>query len=95
LNLSFLLYLACPLSMGVMMWMMMRGNQDKPTQNSPAAPPATDVAGLRSQLDSLEAQQRAIRVQMQRLVDEDAIEGKPEAPALPGGLEGATTKQAG
>ena len=48
--------LACPLGMGAMMWMMMRGNKE------PAAPQDADkraeVAALRAQIDQLEAQTR-------------------------------------
>lgn len=71
MNLSFLLYLACPIGMGVMMWMMMRDNKGQPAQSGPATPPA-DLPALRQQLDSLEIQQQAIRAQMQRISDEDS-----------------------
>lgn len=48
--------LACPLGMGAMMWMMMRGKKE------PAAPQdgakQAEVAALRAQIDQLEAQAR-------------------------------------
>lgn len=64
--------LACPVGMGVMMWMMMRGghgtNQpDTPPPHAmaPSMPPAgssrpvaEEIAGLRAELDQLRAIQR-------------------------------------
>lgn len=47
--------LACPVGMGVMMWMMMRGNQQ---QSSPADQPEdqAELALLRSEVDQLRDQ---------------------------------------
>ncbi len=95
MNLSFLLYLACPIGMGVMMWMMMRGNQGQQTQDSRTPAPGADLTDLSRQLDSLEGQQQAIRAQMRRLQDEDAIEGQAQPLAASTRLEGSSTKPGG
>jgi hypothetical protein len=49
-----LVLLACPLGMGAMMWMMMRG-QHTPSAVEPAISRA-EVAELRAELDLLQAQ---------------------------------------
>ncbi len=46
--------LACPVGMGLMMWMMMRGGHAK--NSSPT--PDTDIARLRAEVDQLRAAQR-------------------------------------
>lgn len=50
--------LACPVGMGVMMWVMMRGGKshDQPTQGTSAAD--AEVAAMRAELDQLRAEQR-------------------------------------
>lgn len=56
--------LVCPLGMGLMMWMMMRGGKDKNAPAETASQPqplsATDaeVARLRAEVDQLRAAQR-------------------------------------
>lgn len=49
-----LIYLACPLSMGLMMWLMMR--KPKPSVAVTPAPPAVDVAALREEVAALQRQ---------------------------------------
>lgn len=48
--------LACPIGMGVMMWLMMRG-RDKSTPSGAAAKQA-ELTALQAQIDQLQAQQR-------------------------------------
>ncbi len=43
-----LLVLACPVGMGLMMWLMMRGNK-----SAPSSGPDPEVARLRAELDEL------------------------------------------
>lgn len=48
--------LACPVGMGLMMWLMMRGGASSSPQ---AAPPSSDeLARLRAEVDQLRAAQR-------------------------------------
>jgi len=47
--------LACPLGMGVMMWMMMRGKKE-PQQ--PSAPSPEELTRLRAEVDQLKAAAR-------------------------------------
>lgn len=59
--LPYLLYLACPIGMGAMMWMMMRSNQ---SPSRPAPPPADPrIAELESQVNELRSALRARGVQ--------------------------------
>ena len=47
--------LACPLGMGAMMWMMMRGQRSDPSGN---AAKEAELAALQAQIDQLHAAQR-------------------------------------
>ncbi len=78
MNLTFLLYLACPIGMGVMMWMMMRGN-DQPQSKAPMAGTSGDLAGLHQQLQSLESQQASIMAEIRRLREEERQRGHDAA----------------
>ncbi len=49
-----LAFLACPVGMGVMMWMMMRGSHAKDS----SATPDPDITRLRAEVDQLRAAQR-------------------------------------
>ena len=46
--------LACPVGMGLMMWLMMRGNRQQPAADETAAKQA-ELAGLQAQIDQLQA----------------------------------------
>jgi len=64
-NWTYLFLLACPIGMGLMMWMMMRGNGQEAQTTTPR--PAGDLAGLHQQLQALEKQQASIIAEIQRL----------------------------
>ncbi len=49
--------LACPVGMGVMMWMMMRGQKAQPEAGDAAAKQA-ELARLQAQIDQLQAAER-------------------------------------
>jgi hypothetical protein len=50
--------LACPVGMGVMMWMMMRGGK-KPMSTSPSVAEERELAALRAEVDALRTAQDA------------------------------------
>ncbi len=62
--LAYLPLLACPVGMGLMMWMMMRGGHHGPKPPLPVQPPAmtpvqqTEIIRLRTEIDALRAEQR-------------------------------------
>lgn len=47
--------LVCPLGMGAMMWLMMRGRKDQPADGDAEAKRA-ELAGLQAQIDQLQAE---------------------------------------
>lgn len=49
--------LACPLTMGLMMWFMMRGGKDS-SEPSPSAGTDAELTRLRADVDQLRAAQR-------------------------------------
>ena len=58
-SLAPLALLACPIGMGAMMWMMMRG-RDK-SMPSDASAKQAELTALQAQIDQLQAQQRDSR----------------------------------
>ena len=50
-----LLVLACPVGMGAMMWMMMRGSRNPGSGSQPDQSAAQEVARLRAEVDQLRA----------------------------------------
>lgn len=51
-----LAFLACPLGMGLMMWMMMRGNNQQPS--AAADPRQAELARMQAEIDQLRAGER-------------------------------------
>lgn len=52
--------LACPVGMGVMMWMMMRGKRRDTSPMSGGAPSGDEITRLRAEVDQLRAAQRMV-----------------------------------
>ena len=50
--------LACPIGMGLMMWMMMRGSKQSPADSTSPQNSAAELARLRAEIDQLQAAQR-------------------------------------
>jgi hypothetical protein len=50
--------LACPVIMGGMMWMMMRGGNKQQSDDTETAGKQAELAGLQAQIDQLQAAQR-------------------------------------
>lgn len=63
--LPYLFLLACPIGMGLMMWMMMRGGSPAQPPKPPAMTPAQqgELAQLRTELDQLRAEDRGSNTQ--------------------------------
>ncbi len=80
MNLSYLLILVCPISMGLMMWLMMRGGrQQQPSlPHEPVAQP--ELAGLQQQLRTLEEQQATLLRQIERVSASRADVGQMAEP---------------
>ena len=53
--------LACPVGMGLMMWMMMRGQRKSPAEDSGGTGGGQQVAQLRAEIDQLKADREAQR----------------------------------
>ena len=49
--------LACPVGMGLMMWMMMRGGKQSPQDSSAPQDSAAELARLRTEIEELRAAQ--------------------------------------
>ncbi|WP_269047938.1 hypothetical protein [Paenarthrobacter sp. Z7-10] len=83
--------LACPVGMGVMMWLMMRSNK-KPSGDSTAPASEKELAQLRAELDSLRAGQPidrpvATQAELDKLyTDLDRLRGA-EPSAVVGGTD--------
>lgn len=77
-----ILALACPISMSVMMWYMMRqgGHQQMTMGSTPTQSEGQDLAALRAQKETLEAQIReleavkALQVRRDQLARESSVQ---------------------
>lgn len=84
--LALLPVLACPLGMGLMMWLMMRGKKDQAGPAAAAAGPDDRLASIRAQLGEVEAQQATLAAQLDRFRATDPSGSAGEA-ALAGTTE--------
>jgi len=86
--LSLLPLLACPIIMGLMMWLMMRSNRGEamnPTRMPGATvsdmPSGDRLGQLRAQLGELQTRQAEVAGQIKRLAAEEQATEAPELPA--------------
>lgn len=91
MNWTYLLYLACPIGMGAMMWMMMRNNDQAQTK-APTAGAAGDLSSLHQQLQSLESQQASIMSEIRRL--REAERSKESSASEPSPLRTSSGREA-
>ncbi len=65
-SVSPLALLACPVGMGLMMWLMMRGNKDETPQDR-VRPKQDDMTRLQAEVDALRAEVGSRRGETERL----------------------------
>jgi len=53
-----LAFLACPVGMGLMMWMMMRGNKNQPATDETSTHKQAELARMQAEIDQLRAANR-------------------------------------
>jgi len=53
-----LAFLGCPVGMGLMMWMMRRGNNSQPDTNDTSTHKQAELAGMQAEIDQLRAANR-------------------------------------
>jgi len=53
-----LAFLACPVGMGLMMWMMMRGNNNQPATDETSTRKQAELARMQAEIDQLRAASR-------------------------------------
>ncbi|HJT91200.1 MAG TPA: hypothetical protein VJ777_04555 [Mycobacterium sp.] len=58
MDLTVLAFLACPIAMGLMMWMMMRDDSHQASEDR-----GQEIAGLRAEIDELRSAQERGRTQ--------------------------------
>lgn len=86
---QYLFLLACPIGMGLMMWMMMRGQQGQQgstpstpstgtTKTSSAGAQDSELRTLRAQVKSLKNQQATLLAEIRKLSPADGRGAQPE-----------------
>ncbi len=53
-----LAFLACPVGMGLMMWMMMRGNKNQPATDETSTYKQAELVRMQAEIDQLRAANR-------------------------------------